>query len=245
MKPQTLTETAETPASLEKASRVNSTHLDQLEKSLATSLQSGRHLPSRQALPHIWDRKWQGHWDNIEEILERTRTHVNELVDGLESHVENNAGEHLSRAMSAWEAIQCEGDFLQQALAQVRVQADQLSAGDRENWNTLARTLEYELEAIHYFAQAMRIKLMLLNGHSQEEAGQVVQSIITQFPERQPQPGNEEELYDHEYRRAVLQLREEQHKFLGFLDIFKSLLMWVETPEERMIRNRSLQVGSV
>lgn len=35
----------------------------------------------------------------------------------------------------------------------------------------MAPTLKYELEAIHYFAQAERIKLVVLNGHSREEAG--------------------------------------------------------------------------
>ena len=123
-------EAAAIPTALEKASRVNSAHLDQLERSLAMSLQSARHLASREEQPNVWDRKWQSQRDNIEKILDRTRSQVNELMAGLDSDVDG----HLKRATRAWESIQCEGDLLQHALAEVRVQANELSAGDREHW---------------------------------------------------------------------------------------------------------------
>ena len=43
----------------------------------------------------------------------------------------------------------------------------------------------------------------------------------------------------------ALQIKQEQHQNLGYMDVVRALFMWVETPEERMNRNRSLQVGSV
>ena len=109
----------------------------------------------------------------------------------------------------------------------------------------MARTLKYELEAIHYFAQAVRIKPVVLNGHSREEAGDVVQSLISQLPEHLPQPGPAGGLYDHEHRCAAFQIKQEQHQYLGYMDVVRALFMWVETPEEWMNRNRSLQMGSV
>lgn len=43
--------------------------------------------------------------------------------------------------------------------------------------------------------------------------------------------------YQREYRNAVIALEAEQHEFLGILDFVKSLFLWFETPEQRMLKN--------
>jgi hypothetical protein len=44
---------------------------------------------------------------------------------------------------------------------------------------------------------------------------------------------------EEEYRKAAIELEQERHKFLGFVDVLKGLLMWIETTEERVHRNVS------
>ena len=45
-------------------------------------------------------------------------------------------------------------------------------------------------------------------------------------------------LYQQELDRAKTELDEERHRPLGFLDDIKNLFGWIETPEERVSRNR-------
>jgi hypothetical protein len=39
-----------------------------------------------------------------------------------------------------------------------------------------------------------------------------------------------------------LEIENEQHEYLGFIDVVKSLFMWFETAEERVVKNRTLRV---
>ena len=47
---------------------------------------------------------------------------------------------------------------------------------------------------------------------------------------------------DQEYHQAATELEQERYKFLGFVDVIKGLLIWVETAEERARKNLSLGV---
>ena len=42
------------------------------------------------------------------------------------------------------------------------------------------------------------------------------------------------ENHEQAYRTATLELQREQHEFLGFVDVGKALLMWIETTKERV-----------
>lgn len=225
---------------LEIGSRIDAAHLKELEKALSVSLHSGRHFGAMQGLPEISNKSWQGNWDNVEKILIRTKALMNEMADWLDSH----ESDHLKRATAAWEAIQCEGDSLREALGLIRTQANGLNAMGREQWNLVAHKLESDLEAIHFCAQALRIKLELQKSHSKEESERLVQSIVSKLPKRNQKDGSADALYDHEFRSAVIELQREQHEFFGLMDIVKGLLMWAETPDARMHRNRSLSVSN-
>lgn len=225
-------------ALLETGSRIDSAHLKELERTLALSLRSGRQFGTNHGFADTWTTDWERHWDNVEKILDRTRVLLNEMVTSIKS-IE---ADYLQRAMTSWEAIQCEGDSLQKALEHIRSQAGELPEEDRKKWNILALTLESELEAVHACAQALRIKLELLKRYSLEEADHLVHSIVAKLPKRDRTDGADSALYDHEFRKADLELEKEQHTSAGFMDIVKAMLIWVETPEERMRKNRSLQV---
>ncbi len=223
---------------LETGSRIDSAHLKELERTLAVSLRSGRQFGTPQRLPGTWATDWQHQWDNVDKILDRTRVLLNEMIAGAKS----NEADHLQRAMIAWEAIQREGDQLQTALGHIRALASSLAAEDRKRWNLLALTLETELEAIHTCAQALRIKLELLKRYSLEEAEHLVHCVTSKLPKRDRTQDVDPALYDHELSKAVIELEKEQHESSSFMDIVKAMLIWVETPEERMRKNRSLQV---
>ncbi len=55
------------------------------------------------------------------------------------------------------------------------------------------------------------------------------------------------DLYQRELQRAHQELDEERHKPLGFFDDLLNLLCWIETPEERLHKNRlaSVTLGEV
>ena len=227
---------------LEIGSRIDAAHLKELEEALSVSLHSARHFGATQGhgMPDTSDINRQWDWDNVEKILNRTKALMNEMIAGLDS----SESDHLERATRAWEAIQCEGDLLQEALGPIRTQAGGLEATGRKQWNLLARKLDSELEAIHFCAQALRIKLELQKSRSKEEAERLVLSIVSKLPKRDPKNGSDETLYDHEFRNAVVELQREHHEFLGGMDVVHGLLMWSETPDSRMRKNRSLSVAS-
>ena len=60
-------------------------------------------------------------------------------------------------------------------------------------------------------------------------------------------PANRVELYQRELERAHRELDEEKHKPLGFFDDLLNLLCWIETPEERLHKNRlaSVTLGEI
>ena len=225
---------------LEIGSRIDAAHLKELAEGLFASLHTGRDIGVRQGLPETPDRNWQRNWDKIEKILSRTRVLMNEMTSGLENHESG----HLKRATAAWEAIQCEGDLLHVALEPIRTQANGLKAVSRKQWNLLAQTLEAELEAVHFCAQALRIKLALQKSQGKEAAERLVRCIVFKLPKLNQPDGLDEALYDHEFRKAIMELQREQHEFLGCMDVLKGLLIWSETPDERMRGNRSLSISN-
>jgi len=89
----------------------------------------------------------------------------------------------------------------------------------------------------------MRIKLELLRRHSPAEASRFAITIFSPSLGRTSAQTSTHELFDGEYRRAELELHREQHEVGNLLNTLQSLVMWVESPEDRMQRNRSLQVG--
>lgn len=52
------------------------------------------------------------------------------------------------------------------------------------------------------------------------------------------------ENYDQQFRKAAIELEREHHRFLGFMDVVKGLLMWVESTDERARKNLSLRVDA-
>jgi len=50
--------------------------------------------------------------------------------------------------------------------------------------------------------------------------------------------------YEQEFRKAAIELDREHHRFLGFMDVVKGLVMWIESTDERARKNLSHQVDA-
>ena len=231
-------ETTHILARLEMGFRTDAAHLKELEKDLNVKLESARHFGKTHGSEDDWKTSWHQQWDNVEGLLCRIRV----LVDKMDGSIESNDSDRLERALVTWEAIQSEDAHLVEALGAIRAQASGLNAAARKDWNLLARTLESHLETIHACAQALRIKLELLKAHSKEEVALLLQDILSRLPQRTQADGMDAERQEQDYRRAATELKQERHKFGGFMDVVKGLLLWVETTEERVQTNRLLRV---
>jgi hypothetical protein len=225
-------------ARLEIGFRTDSAHLKELETDMTVALQHARHFGKKHGSPDDWNTNWHQQWDNVEGILRRIRVLVNEMDGSIES----SDSDRLKKALKAWESIQSEDAKLVKALSAIRAQAIGLNAAVRKDWNLLARTFESHLETIHACAQALRIKLELLKEHSKEEVDDLVKNFLSKLPNRPHADGMDAEIYEQEIRKAAVELEREQHEYLGFMDVVKGLLIWVETTEERVSKNLSLQV---
>ena len=211
-------------AELELASRSDASQLRKLQAELAATLQGLRFFGTAENSPAVRNAEWHGHWDDISQTLGRIVSVVGTMTDFVASTETGSK----ARALEAWDMIQVEDARLVQALKTVRIQVGQLSSDDRTEWNVLARALESQLGEIHACAQSLRLKLEELKERS----------------DGAPLAGGPASPHDHDFRQAALQLEREKHEFLGYMDVAKGLLIWLETPDERMRENRSLSVSN-
>ena len=216
----------------------DSARLKELEQELTETLQGLRHFGLKHGPPDDWNATWDQQWDQVEAVLRRIRVLVNELDGSIES----SETDRLQRALKTWNTLESEDASLVASLGAIRTQATDLNAAVRREWNILARKLETHLEIIHACGQALRIKLELLKEHTKEEVDKLVDDILAKLPNRTPAPGLKREQHDEQSRKAAAELKLERHKFLGFTDVLKGLLLWVETTEERERKNLSLEV---
>jgi hypothetical protein len=217
---------------------MDSARLSELEQDLTHALQRARQFGKEHGSPEDWNTSWHQQWDNIEGLLRSIRAHVNEMRGAIEG----NERDRFSKALEAWTAFQAEDAKLVAGLRVIRAQAHGLNVAIRKEWNLLARTLEPHLEIIHAYGQALRIKLEMLKQNSMEEVERVVQDVLGRLPKRTLAEGLEAISYEQEYQQAFTELQREHHKFLGFMDVVNALLLLVETPDERVLKHRSLRV---
>ncbi len=222
-------------ARLELGFRTETARLKGLEEELMTSVRTGRHLadvpgsPSRR--PPGWDRSW----DTVEGILRRLR----QQVDALDADIAHLNGERLRNAIRSWETIQAEDALLVEALRGIRSQLEILDPEARAEWSALSRKLERHLEILCACIQALRVKLELLKDHSPAEVEQLIQRVLKVLPRTSDGTDGIPEATEQDYRRAARELETERHLYLGFADVVKGLLMWVETTEERVDWNQT------
>jgi DNA-binding transcriptional MerR regulator len=82
----------------------------------------------------------------------------------------------------------------------------------------------------------------LLKVHPQSAVEEMLDHQLAKIQQESERLGQGAAQYEAEYRQATQELSQERQKYLGFGDVVKGLIQWVETPEERVQRNASLKV---
>ena len=222
---------------LEFGFRANATALQGLEDELMTTMVVARDAGAKWAPSDHWNVVWQKTWDEVMGSARSIHGHLmymGKLVAGEESN-------RIEGALAVWDLAQQEDARLLAALRVVRMHAGELPSGSRGEWNQAAQRIESNLETIHTCAQALRVKLELLKQYSAEEVEHLVANMRSGLSSQATASrGQQEAPFDRDYRAAALNRAGDQHVYTGFLDVIKGLSLWVESPDERMRKNRSL-----
>lgn len=222
-------------ARLEAGFRANSAELQTVEKELRLSVQRGRAFGEKHGAGAVFNPKWDG-IDAILNGIQRLATEIDQAPQGRheQSDIENG--------LESWKALQSESEHLTAALRDFRTQAAALDAAARTEWNELAKGFEEEQEALHACARAMRIRLELLDGRSQEEVDEFVRHVLAELRDRPMPEEVDASIYQLEYLKAAIETAHEKHESLGFPRIIKTLFTWYENPEERVRRELFLPI---
>ncbi len=224
-------------ARLQTEFRTDCGHLEELEKELTATLESARNFGSRHATPLAWNTLWLQQWDDVATILRRIRV----LVGEMERYTQGDAPDLLNAALEAWEEMQGEDVQLAEALSNIQKQVSMLDAAVRADWNSIARSLTPHLTKLHTCARVLRIRVELLRSNSREGVDQLVLNLLSTLPGHTPGEEPDPEIQRQELQEAAVELDHEKHETGGLLDVIKGLLMWVETPEERVLKHHTLK----
>ena len=220
-------------ARLEIGLRTDASRLVELERELILVLQRGRGLGAEYGSPGDWNTAWGHHWDLVGLILRR----IHALVAELQGCINSSGADRPFKALETWTALKLEDARLVQTLGALHGQAVGLNLTAQEKWEVIAKTMAAHLDIIHACAGALHIKLELLKNNSSAEVAAQVQKLLNRLA-RPPQSRRGTAINDEEeYQQAAVELQQEQNQFMGFIDVVKGLLTWVETPQERADKN--------
>ena len=108
----------------------------------------------------------------------------------------------------------------------------------------MARHLEPHLTKLHICARVLRIRVELLRSNTREGTDHLVLQLLATLPGHTPAEEPDPELKRQKLQEAAADLAAEKHQAGGFLDIIKGLLMWVDTPEERVQETHAIKEES-
>ena len=220
-------------ARLETGFRTDADRLKQLEQYLATSLESARQLGESQGT--------HGDWDQISQSTRK----MEGLMGRINTLFSSRDADRVPQGLSAWQGLQEEDDKLEHALAAILAKSAGLLPEARQAQSKIDLAIDENLNSIRGVIQAMRIKLELLKEYSDEDADLAVKDILGKLPNLVPNSVDDAETYLSEYRKAGEELKKEKHKYKGLGDVLKGIFMWVESPEERVEKNRADSVHKI
>ena len=217
-------------ARLQTEFRTDCGHLEELETELHATLESARQFGIKHGAPPAWNSLWLQHWDDVAGILRRIRV----LIGEMERWSGGTSTDLLDAALESWEEMQAEDVQLAAALSAIQKQATTLDAAVRADWNEVARSIEPHLTKLHTCARVLRIRIELLRSNSREGVDHLVLQLLSKLPGHTPGEEPDPVLQRQEIQEASVELDHEKHEAGGLMDVIKGLLMWVETPEERV-----------
>ena len=223
---------------LEIGFRMDSSRLRTPGEDFETLLGGIREFGSRHRPDDSWLTEWNAAWDHLARVI----GHLRNFVGQMDTAIQSQAEDRLPTALEVCSSLQKEDRHLEKALQTIRVLAVVFPAGAHLTWNQMARPVEVHLETLHACAQALRIKLELLKDPSSPLVEHLLETLFAKLPAGNEDDATASDEYSLKYRQAVMEIGKEQHEVGGLADALKALLMWVETPAERMSKNLSLQL---
>jgi hypothetical protein len=214
---------------LEFGLRTDSTRLIEIEQEMLAILAKARGLGTEYGSPPDWSNAWSHHWDLIEIILLR----IHALITEMHEEIQGTGERRLELALKAWDTLKLEESRLAQTIAALHGQSHGLNPTARDQWQTIELEFDDHLDIVQTCAEALHVKLLLLNQHSTEEVEIQVQKILARLARHPNTQDSNVPDYDAIYQQAAAALKQESNRCLGFMDIVKGMFMWVETTEER------------
>lgn len=221
-------------SSLEISLRGDCNRLIEFEAELIRAIEESNELANVQGSPSDWNIGCQHHWDHVQAILRR----IHRLEAKISNSVDNG---HSQGAWKMWEELLRQEARLAFALSGLHSQALQLNETAAREWNTIVLMVESHRKIVQTDIQ--RLHFRLKSWTAQGVLFDVAESRAEAEPEQsKTRPGGEgmdPDTYDWEFDQAAIEIEAEQHEKMGVADVVKSLFMWVESPEERVLKNHN------
>ncbi|WP_395736214.1 hypothetical protein [Prosthecobacter sp.] len=222
-------------AQLEAGFKANSLRLKAVENDLRSKLQSGREFGASHAATADFNHPWND--------VEKSLGHIQHLAAETDlAYTGKPAQADIERALQSWKALQEEIARLEKTLSELRDEAASLDVSSRRAWNTLAQSLEGDLQILLACSRTLRIRLDLLDGRSQEEVDEFLRFVLAELREQPLPKGVDASTYELDYLKSAIETAHEKHESLGFPTIIKTLFTWYEKPEERVARTLQVPV---
>ena len=197
--------------------------LQEMERHLTDTLHRARNFGTEYGSPADWTTTWHRQWCHVEDALARIRGLLNQVHHHLASHTPD----HWALALNEWDHLQPENTRLIDALMTLRGQAQMVNETISDDWRQFSLTLESQISTISTAALAFRQRLDLLAHPAPHTA--------TEAP---APPPTDAERKQHDLDQAAIEIQEEQHQNLGLKDVVKAMFLWVESPEDRVRKNK-------
>ncbi len=191
--------------------------LQEMERHLTDTLHRARNFGTEYGSPADWTTTWHRQWCHVEDALARIRGLLNQVHHHLASHTPD----HWALALNEWDHLQPENTRLIDALMTLRGQAQMVNETISDDWRQFSVTLESQIASISTAALAFRQRL--------DQVAHPARRTATESPAEEKQ---------HALDQAAIEIQEEQHQNLGLVDVVKAMFLWIESPEERVRKNK-------
>lgn len=219
-------------SSLEISLRNEYASLIELEVNLIQMLEESHEQENVQGSPSDWNTGCQHHWDHVNAVLRRIH------------RLEAKLGDAMSRSQPksvriTWEELLRQEARLAFALSGLHSQTLHLNEAAAKEWSALVIMVASHRKIVQAHFQRMHLHL-----HTWATQGRL--TVLTTSSARVEPKARwmhviDDDLSpcpnDWEFDQAAIEIEAEQHQDLGIVDVVKSLFMWVESPEERVLKN--------
>jgi hypothetical protein len=203
--------------------------LEALDRAFATLLQDAREVSEKSFTggpPPDWDEKWK----QLESTLNLVRAHAAKTREILKSP-ERAAAD--TAPLDEWKEIGRLDSTIESLLDSLKQASEPPpDARHRQEWENCWAALLGYLKAMRAHTAAVAVKLEMQLRYGGEEANRLTAAILSRLPV------DPEQLVGPEaFEKVAYELHVEHHQFKGFWDAARALLMYWETPDERIAKH--------